>query len=279
MSEKRTTLPATAVLGAGSMGGAIVQGMLAPNVSVTGGIRVTNRSREKAGLLDVPGVSSLALADDPDANRRAVEGARVVVAAVKPAMILDLLSEIASVLAADAIVVSVAAGVTTASMEAVLPDTVAVLRAMPNTPSRVGLGVTGIAPGSRARDADTALVEAVFGTVGDTITLPEERIDALSAISGSGPAYVFLLMERFTGAAQRLGFTEAEARLMVESTFRGASELLAFSGETPSELRRQVTSPKGTTERAIAVLETGNLAELFDRAMAAAIARAKELGA
>src|SRR5690606_25778207 len=149
MSEKRTTLPATAVLGAGSMGGAIVQGMLAPNVSVTGGIRVTNRSREKAGLLDVPGVSSLALADDPDANRRAVEGARVVVAAVKPAMILDLLSEIASVLSADAIVVSVAAGVTTASMEAVLPDTVAVLRAMPNTPSRVGLGVTGIAPGSR----------------------------------------------------------------------------------------------------------------------------------
>lgn len=277
MSEEQITLPTTAVLGAGSMGGAIVQGMLAPHVSVTGGIRVTNRSREKAALLDMPGVTSLALADDPGANLAAARGARIVLAAVKPAMIVDLLTEIAPELQSDAIVVSVAAGVTTAAMEAVLPGSVAVLRAMPNTPSRVGLGVTGIAPGSRARDADIALVEDLFGTVGDTIALPEERIDALSAISGSGPAYVFLLMEKLTETALGLGFSEREARTMVESTFRGASELLAASGESPAELRRQVTSPRGTTEQAIAVLDAAGLTALFDRATSAAIARAREL--
>ena len=277
MSPEQITLPATAVLGAGSMGGAIVQGMLAPHVNVAGGIRVTNRSREKAALLKGPGVMSLALADDPDATLAAVRGARIVLAAVTPAMIIDLLTEVAGALEPDAIVVSVAAGVTTASMEAALPASVAVLRAMPNTPSQVGLGVTGIAPGSRARDADVALVEDLFGTVGATITLPEERIDALSAISGSGPAYVYLLMERLTDTARGLGFSEAEARTMVEETFRGASELLAASGKTPAELRRRVTSPKGTTEQAIAVLESADLSALFDRATAAAITRAREL--
>lgn len=277
MSPESITLPATAVLGAGSMGGAIVNGMLAPHVRVTGGIRVTNRSREKAALFDAPGVTSLALADAPDANRAAVRGARIVLAAVKPAMIVDLLAEVADALEPDAIVVSVAAGVTTASMEAVLPDSVAVLRAMPNTPSRVRLGVTGIAPGSRAQDADIRLVEDLFATVGVTITLPESRIDALSAISGSGPAYVFLLMEELTETARGLGFSEAEARTMVEATFRGASELLAASDQTPAELRRQVTSPKGTTEQAVAVLESADLTALFDRATSAAIARAREL--
>lgn len=277
MSLDPVTLPTTAVLGAGAMGGAIVNGMLAPHVTVDGGIRVTNRSREKATTIVGPGVVSLALDDDPGANRTAAEDARIVIVAVKPGMIVDLLREVADSLAPDAIVVSVAVGITTAAMEAVLPETVAVLRAMPNTPSRVGLGVTGIAPGSRARDADTRLVEAVFRTVGDTITVSEDRIDALSAVSGSGPAYVFLLMEKFTDAARGLGFSEEEARLMVEATFRGASELLAGSAHTPTELRRQVTSPKGTTEQAIAVLESADLAALFERAAVAAIARAGEL--
>src|SRR5690606_35260518 len=103
------------------------------------------------------------------------------------------------------------------------------------------------------------------------------RIDALSSVSGSGPAYVFLFREKFTEAAVSLGFTEADARLMVESTFRGASELLAQSPSTPAQLRRQVTSPKGTTEQAIAVFESADLTAVFDQATAAAIARAREL--
>lgn len=277
MSDSPLSLPTIAVLGAGAMGGAIVQGLLAPTVEVSGGIRVTNRSTEKAAAIAGPGVVSLALADDPRANLTAVEGARLVIVAVKPAMIVDLLREIGPALADDCVVVSVAAGITTAAMEAALPPTIAVLRAMPNTPAHVGLGVTGIAPGSRSTDADLALAVQLFSTVGETITVAEERIDALSSISGSGPAYVFLFMEKFTEATVALGFSVAEARTMVGSTFRGASELLATSGSTPAELRRQVTSPKGTTEQAIAVFEAANLTAVFERATAAAIARAREL--
>ena len=118
-------------------------------------------------------------------------------------------------------------------------------------------------------------MRSLFETVGAVIEVPEEQIDALSTISGSGPAYVFFLIERLTEAARHLGFDEAQARLMVEQTFLGASELLAASDVGPEELRRRVTSPKGTTERAIAVLESADLTALFDRATASAIARPK----
>ena len=119
----------------------------------------------------------------------------------------------------------------------------------------------------------------MFETVGAVIEVPESQIDALSTISGSGPAYVFLLIEKLTAAAIDLGFAEADARLMAEQTFIGATALLDASGEDPAELRRRVTSPKGTTERAIAVLQDAHLDRTFADAAAAALARAKELAA
>jgi pyrroline-5-carboxylate reductase len=148
---------------------------------------------------------------------------------------------------------------------------------MPNTPSVVRRGVTGLAAGSRASADDTALVRALFETVGAVVQVPEEQIDALSTISGSGPAYVFFLIERLTEAARHLGFEETEARLMVEQTFLGAAELLAASDVGPEELRRRVTSPNGTTERAIAVMEQADLTAVFDAATASALARAREM--
>jgi pyrroline-5-carboxylate reductase len=111
------------------------------------------------------------------------------------------------------------------------------------------------------------------------LEIPEDKIDALSTISGSGPAYVFYLIEELTRTAVSLGFSAGEAATMVNGTFLGAAELLVISGEDPGELRRRVTSPKGTTERAIAELEAADLTSLFDRATAAALARAKELAA
>ena len=273
------TLPAVAILGAGSMGGAILSGLLKPGVSVAGGIRVTNRTEAKAAGLRTDGVASYSTEIDPSANLAAVEGARLVLTAVKPAMIPDLLREIAGALEPDAIVISVAAGVTTATMEALLPETVSVLRAMPNTPAVVGRAVTGLSPGSRSTAEQLALATLLFETVGTVVAVPEERIDALSTISGSGPAYVFYLIEQFTRTAVGMGFSESEAATLVNTTFLGASELLAASGSTPEELRRQVTSPKGTTERAIAELEKADLKSVFDRATAAALARARELAA
>ena len=263
------TLPTIAILGTGSMGGAILSGLLGPDVSVTGGIRVTNRTQSKADALASSTVTSYALESTPDANIQAVAGASIVLLGVKPYMIADLLTEIAPHLEPDAIVISVAAGVTIATMEALTSNVV--LRAMPNTPAVVGLAVTGISAGARGGEADAALARQLFETVGTVLEVPETKINALSTISGSGPAYVFYLIEELTRTAVDLGFTPEEAAVMVNGTFRGASELLAGSDVGPEELRRRVTSPNGTTERAVAVLQDAGLKETFDRATAAAL--------
>ena len=256
------------------MGGAILSGLLQSGAT-TDGITVTNRTEAKAAGLRSDRVTSLSSEQDPDANRAALRGARIVLVAVKPAMVPDLLRELADDFEPDALVVSVAAGVTLDTMEGLVPQ--AVFRAMPNTPSIVRRGVTGLAAGTRASPQDTALVRELFETVGAVIEVPEDKMNALSTISGSGPAYVFFLIERLTEAARNLGFDEAQAKLMVEQTFLGASELLAVSDVGPEELRRRVTSPKGTTERAIAQIAEADLTAVFDRATAAAIARSEEM--
>ena len=258
------------------MGGAIFTGLVTAGASDD--IRITNRSAAKAEAYpDYPNATSLSLENDPSANLVAVRGARIVLVGVKPAMVPDLLREIAADLEPDAVVVSVAAGVTIATMEALVPG--AVLRSMPNTPSLVGRGVTGLAAGSRSSDEDFAIVRSLFEFVGEVVDVPEDKIDALSTISGSGPAYVFFLMEQLIATAEKLGFSSDEAATMVEGTFIGAAELLRQSDAGPSELRRRVTSPKGTTERAVAVLAEADLSAVFDRATAAALARNKELAA
>ncbi|MCC7127939.1 MAG: pyrroline-5-carboxylate reductase [Microbacteriaceae bacterium] len=273
------TLPAVAILGAGSMGGAILGGLATPGVEVEGGIRVTNRSAAKAEAIDYPGVSSLALESEPQANLRAVDGAGIVLVAVKPAMVPDLLREIGESLEPGTVLVSVAAGVTIATMESLVPKGVSVFRAMPNTPALVRSAVTGLAAGSRGIQEQLEQLRALFGTVGTVVVVPESQIDALSTISGSGPAYVYFLIEELTKTAVGLGFDSETAALLVNQTFIGATSLLAATGTEPAELRRQVTSPKGTTERAIAQLQAADLKSIFDRATAAALARARELAA
>ncbi|MFT7710795.1 pyrroline-5-carboxylate reductase [Clavibacter tessellarius] len=268
------------MLGTGSMNGAVLGGLLQPGVEVDGDVRVTTRSAASAAVLGSrEGVAAASVEEDVDANRRAVRGARIVVVGVKPHLVPDLLREVADDLEPGALVISVAAGVTVATFESLLPEHVAVVRSMPNTPSLVGRGVTGLAAGTRSTPDDLALARSVFATVGDVVEVPEDRIDALSTISGSGPAYVFLLIEELTRAAEAKGFSPEEARVLVQGTFRGAVELLAASDDEPAELRRRVTSPKGTTERAVEVLQAADLSGLFDRATDAALARARELAA
>ena len=274
------SLPALAFLGAGSMGGAILRGVVASGIRVDGGITATNRTAEKAAAFsELEGVTSIALSDTPDGNTEAAAQARIVLVGVKPAMVPDLLREIAPSLTSDAIVVSLAAGVTLQTFADNLGAEVRVIRSMPNTPSTVGKGMTGLAAGAAATPDDVALVHRLFETVGAVVEVPESQIDALSTISGSGPAYVYLLIEELTKAAVGMGFNVADARLMVEQTFIGATALLDASGEEPSELRRRVTSPKGTTERAVAVLQDAHLDRTFAEAADAALARARELAA
>ncbi len=267
-------LPAVAIIGTGSMGGAILAGLRAPGVTLAG-LRATTRSEASAAALRADGIEARATEHDSAANAWAATDAGLVLLGVKPAQITSVLAELSPSLRPDALVVSVAAGITTAAMEAVVPNPV--VRAMPNTPALIGRGVTGIAGGSRATAAHLALADDLFRTVGTVVELPEPQIDALSTISGSGPAYVFLLIEELTRAAEAMGFEPDVAALLVQQTFSGAALLLEATGEEPAELRRRVTSPKGTTERAIAVLQEARLAELFERAARAAEERARQL--
>ena len=278
--ESTLHLPPIAILGAGSMGRAILQGLLSPHVHVATGIRITNRRVEAAtDFVTEPRVTAWVTSENPEANREAVRDAKVVIVAVKPAGIVDMLAEVAESLDDDAVVVSVAAGITLAQLQSAAGDRRAVMRAMPNTPAQIRRGVTGISVGEHVTTAQQELVESVFATVGSVVVVGEERLNALTSISGSGPAYVFYLIEQWEQAARQQGFTQAEAALLVRETVRGAAELVIASGEQPEELRRRVTSPNGTTERAIATLEQAHLAELLETAMQAAMARAREIAA
>jgi len=276
-SSEKSRLPSIAILGAGSMGRAILTGLSAAGVEVVGGIRVTTRGKSSADELSRTGVAAQAVEADAEANRSAVAGAAVVILAVKPVAVTALATEIGPALAPEAIVVSVAAGVRTGAIERCLPDATAVVRAMPNTPATIGRGVTGVAAGSNVSIEQLAVVKAVFATVGVVHEVPEEKIDALTAISGSGPAYVFLFAEKLAEAALELGLEPSIAQSLAVETVRGAADYLADSGFEPAELRRRVTSPRGTTERAIGVLEAERFGQAINAATAAARTRATEL--
>jgi pyrroline-5-carboxylate reductase len=266
-----------AILGSGSMGTAILSGMIRHGIEKEH-IKATTRKVESADALAKKfGITAYATEYQPNANTLAVEGAHIVLLAIKPANVIQVLEQIKSVIAKDALVISVAAGVTTATIESYLPDSVAVIRAMPNTPALIQLGVTGISVGSRSSAEQLDIAVELFAAVGKTLVLDEDQIDALSTISGSGPAYVFYFMEEFISTAKAMGFSQEDAYLLVTQTFLGASELITQTQGDPAELRRAVTSPNGTTMKAVAVLEEGKLHELFLKATTTALARAKEI--
>ena len=267
-----------AILGTGSMGKAILSGLLAAGTSPSN-IRVTTKSRASAeAITSSHGIQAAALESDSTANSSTAKDAELVILAVKPVMILETLKEVSAVLKPNCLVVSVAAGITTAAMEQQLSGNAAVVRAMPNTPSVVGLGVTGISKGSKVSDEQLDLAVKLFSSVGKVLVVDESKIDALSTISGSGPAYVFYFAEKLIAAAKSLGFSEQEASLMVKETFLGSATLLATSSSSPVELRQQVTSPNGTTMQATGRFDEADLEKVFIEATEAALARAKELG-
>lgn len=266
-----------AILGSGSMGTAILAGLLRRGVDSGQVVASTKTEATASRLVDEFGITAIATETNAAANADAVVDADIVLVAVKPGYVIEVLNEVAANLKPGSLVISVAAGITTAAMQAAVADNVAVVRAMPNTPAIVGRAVTGLAAGARVSAEQLATASELFESVGRVVVVGEDQIDQLSTVSGSGPAYVFYFIEEFTKAAVELGFTPDQARMLVEETFLGASELLAASGKTPADLRRQVTSPNGTTMQAIAVFEQANLHELFGRATAAALARAREI--
>jgi len=275
-------LPVIAMIGAGNMTGAILSGLTRPGQGSAEPVRVTNRSAASAAKFDGDErVRAFAAETDPRANAHAVEGAGLVLIGVKPYQVADVLDEIHDALEPGVVIISVAAGIPLAKLEEHAPAGARVVRAMPNTPATIGLGVTGIAGGAAADEEALALARAVFGTVGEVVEVAEgDEFDALAAVAGSGPAHVYLLVEEMERAAQRAGLDAAKARALVVGTMRGAIEMVARTPDVePSELRRRVTSPNGTTEQSIAVLQAGGLEGLFARAFEANMARTREIAA
>jgi pyrroline-5-carboxylate reductase len=265
------TKPTVGILGAGSMGEMFALGLLRagwepPDLRLA--VRRPERARELEFTTGSPTTPSLS---------EAVVGRDVLIVAVKPKDVQEVLHEIAGVVTSDQVVVSIAAGVPVAVFENALPG-VPVVRSMPNTPSAVDLGITAFTVGSVASEEHTQRAQALLGAVGQTLEVPEDLLDAVTAVSGTGPAYVFLMAEALIEAAIREGLPHHAAEKLVHQTMRGAGELLLTSDKSAFRLRGEVTSPGGTTAAAMHVLEDGGFRALLENAVRSAANRSRELG-
>jgi pyrroline-5-carboxylate reductase len=263
--------PSVAIVGVGAMGEALFSGLRHAGWSA-GDLALCVRREERAAELGKKSRSLITL--DPI---EAIEDRDVVVIAVKPRDVPVVLGQLKMRIGKRQMVLSVAAGITTATFESQL-GAVPVVRAMPNTPALVGEGVTGVSRGTYASAEHVETAIQILGAVGPVRVLDESLLDAVTAVSGTGPAYVFLMAEALTEAAIREGLPRDVAEEFVHQTIRGAGHLLTDTESTPGELRSQVTSPGGTTAAAVHVLEERGFRALLEDAVRAAAKRAAELG-
>jgi len=258
------------------MGSALVGGLLRAGTFRAHQIVVAEPDEDRARELAAShGVSVVAGAAD------AVGGADTVLLAVKPQVAAAVCGQMRSSLGDSVLVVSIVAGLGTASIEALLacPEGRRVVRTMPNTPALIGEGVAAIASGAFATDDDLDAAESLLSAVGVVVRLPESQLDAVTAVSGSGPAYLFLVAEALTDAGVALGLSREVSAILVHQTLAGAASLLTETGRNPADLRAQVTSPAGTTAAALGVLERRAVRAAFADAVRAAAERSTELGA
>jgi pyrroline-5-carboxylate reductase len=254
------------------LGGLLAAGLDAATVTAT--VRRSERARE---LRERYGIEVLDTEADAEANRTAAAAADVVILGVKPAGVLPLAREIASSLRPGAVVLSVAAAVTTAMIESALPAGQPVVRTMPNTPSRLGRGVLSLSAGASAGPGEMRAAREILSAAGTVVEIPEDQVDALSAVSGSGPAYVFYLAEAMAAAGEELGLEADLARLIATETVAGAGFMLAQDGADAAALRRAVTSPNGTTQSAVETFEREDLPGIVARGARAATERAADI--
>ncbi len=202
---------------------------------------------------------------------------QVIILAVKPVQLPGVLSEFGSQVGEQHLLISIAAGVSLGTMEGILPQ-VRFARVMPNTPARISRGVTAYCLGQKANGSDAEKVEAIFGCVGKVLKISEEKLDAVTALSGSGPAYVYYFIDALINAGVLLGLPRKDAALLATETVLGATELLKNAGTHPQQLMNEVTSPGGTTAAALFELEKAGFAGLVMQAVIAAAERSREIG-
>lgn len=267
-----STYPQVAVIGCGKMGEILASGMLRAGAREAGQIIVADadpdRVRQVAGSLGVGSAVS---------NREAVQGAGVVVLAVKPKDVGAVLAEIAPALGDRHLVVSIAAGITTGFLETGLGPASVVVRAMPNVASQVGEGITAICAGRRAAAGHLEEARSLLAPMGPVLVVEEAHIDAVTAVSGSGPAYLALFAEAMVDAGVTVGLSRRMASQLVAQTLRGTAALMTDAGMAPAEVRQAVTSPGGTTAMAVAELERAGVRAAVIDAVQAALDRARAL--
>ncbi len=254
-----------AIIGAGAMGEAIIAGLVkAGHAAADIGIieKREERAHELVARYGVVNLTDLA-------------GSKTCFLVVKPNDLAGTLERYGRELPSDCLVVSIIAGKTTALIESLIPNRV--VRVMPNTPALVGSGMAAISAGARATESDLSAVEGLLAGTGSVIRVDESLQDAVTAVSGSGPAYFFLIVEAMVAAGMQLGLTHEIATELTVQTLIGAGKLLAESGADAETLRTNVTSPNGTTAAAIKVLQEGGIHELFSAALQAARDRSREL--
>jgi pyrroline-5-carboxylate reductase len=211
-------------------------------------------------------------------NREVARGSNLVVLSVKPQILDKVLREVGDQLKSGTLVISIAAGVDTETIEAAVAEGVRVVRAMPNTPALVGAGATAIAAGRHASEADLATARAVFDAVGITVTLDESHLDAVTGLSGSGPAYIFLILEALADAGVKVGLSRRNAQRLAAQTVMGSAKMLLETDEHVGHLKDMVTSPGGTAIAGLHTLEEGGLRTTLINAVETATKRARELG-
>ncbi|CAN5140073.1 pyrroline-5-carboxylate reductase [soil metagenome] len=259
-----------AILGAGVMGETLLSGLLRAGRGAEDLI-VGEKRRDRADELEERyGVAVLG-------NVEAAQKADTLALVVKPQDMADLLAEIAPAVRTGQLVVSLAAGITTSFIESRLPEGVAVVRVMPNTPALVDEGMAAISRGSHCDESHLAEAESLMASVGRVIRVPEKQQDAVTAVSGSGPAYLFFVVESMIEAGVHLGLPRSTASELVVQTVVGSAKLLRETGEHPTVLREQVTSPAGTTAAAVRELEDHKVRAAFLSALEAARDRSREL--
>jgi pyrroline-5-carboxylate reductase len=261
-----------AVIGCGSMGSAVVRGLLKVKWTTAAQVVASNPRKERAAAIaKALGIECLT------SNRKAAEGADVILLGVKPQILPDVLAELKGAISPKTLVLSMAAGVPTRTIEAALPG-VPVVRSMPNLAATVGMGATAIAPGAHADKAHVALARQVFEAVGTVEEVPEKLMDAVTGLSGTGPMYVFHLVEAMADAGVKVGLSRDVAQRLALQTLIGSAHLARDSHLHSAALKDQVTSPGGTAIAALHVLRREGFQAIVMDAVEAATRRAAELG-
>jgi pyrroline-5-carboxylate reductase len=261
-----------AIIGAGVMGETLLSGLIRGGHAAADLMVGEKRPERATELREKYGVRVVA-------NIEAAAGADTVALVVKPQDMGEVLTEIAPHLRAGQVLISLAAGITTQYIEKHIPDGIAVVRVMPNTPALVDEGMAAISPGTHCDEEHLALAEQMLSVTGRVIRVPEKQQDAVTAISGSGPAYLFFVVEAMIEAGVHLGLPRSTATELVVQTVVGSAKLLRETGTHPTVLREQVTSPGGTTAAAIRELEDHKVRAAFITAMEAARNRSVALAA